>query len=167
MKIKGLEQWNQSLAKAASGDFSRQAAKWLEQSGMQFLDLVRDELIHSRGIDTERLLSSFRKGAQDHVWITEKGGLSLEIGTNLDYASFLNDGHWTVSDENVRWVPGYFQGSRFIYDPSASTGMALKKQWISGSQFWDDALLLYEKLFENSLNRRLDKWLNTLGGKIG
>ncbi|MED4524265.1 MULTISPECIES: HK97 gp10 family phage protein [Bacillus amyloliquefaciens group] len=167
MNIKNLEQWNRSLQKASSGEFARQAGEWLEQSGEDFLDLVREELIHSGGIDTESLLSSFRKGAQNHVWIIENGGLTLEIGTNVEYASFINDGHWTVSDENVRWVPGYFQGSRFIYDPSASTGMALKKQWISGNGFWDKALLLYETLFAESLDKRFNQWLNTLGGDIG
>ncbi|AEB24332.1 MULTISPECIES: HK97 gp10 family phage protein [Bacillus] len=167
MSIKSLEKWNRSLLKASSGEFTRQASGWLEQSGEDFLDLVREELIHSGGIDTENLLSSFRKGARDHVWIIENGGLTLEIGTNVEYASFINDGHWTVSEENVRWVPGYFQGSRFIYDPSASTGMALKKQWISGNGFWDKALLLYETIFARSLDKRFSKWLNTLGGDIG
>ena len=58
---KNLEQWNRSLQKASSGEFARQAGEWLEQSGKDFLDLVREELIHSGGIDTENLLSSSEK----------------------------------------------------------------------------------------------------------
>lgn len=46
MSIKNLEQWNRSLQKASSGEFARQAGEWLEQSGEDFLDLVREELIH-------------------------------------------------------------------------------------------------------------------------
>lgn len=64
-----------------------------------------------------------------------KTGTDLEIGTNVEYASFINDGHWTVSDENVRWVPGYFQGSRFIYDPSASTEWRSKNSGSAGMGF--------------------------------
>lgn len=50
MSIKNLEQWNRSLQKASSGEFARQAGEWLEQSGEDFLDLVREELIHSGGL---------------------------------------------------------------------------------------------------------------------
>lgn len=127
MKIKGLSKLNASLKEAASGGFSRQAAKWLEQSGQDFLDMVQDELISSQSIDTERLFSSFQKGDADHIWIAESGGLSLEVGSNLEYASFVNDGRWTTEGDGVKWVPGYFQGARFVYDPASSTGMALKK----------------------------------------
>lgn len=93
------------------------------------MEIVQSELISTQTIDIEKLLSSFEKGAEDNLWIVQSGGLSLEVGTQLDYASFLNDGHW-MSKQDVRWVPGRFQGSQFIYDPAASTGMALKRKWI-------------------------------------
>ena len=38
-----------------------------------------------------------------------------------------------------------------------------QKQWISGNGFWDKALLLYETLFAESLDKRFNQWLNTLG----
>ncbi|UPV80410.1 HK97 gp10 family phage protein [Bacillus rugosus] len=161
MKITGLKQLNTSLKKAASGGFSRQASRWLEECGQDFLEIVQSELISTQTIDTEKLLSSFKKGAEDNLWIVQSGGLSLEVGTQLVYASFLNDGHWT-SKQDVRWVPGHFQGSRFIYDPAASTGMALKRKWIPGTSYWDQALLLYEQLFEKSLESKLRQWLKKL-----
>lgn len=161
MKIAGLKQLNTALKEAASGGFSRQASRWLEECGQDFLEIVQSELISTQTIDTEKLLSSFEKGAEDNLWIVQSGGLSLEVGTQLDYASFLNDYHWT-SKQDVRWVPGRFQGSRFIYDPAASTGMALKRKWIPGTGYWDHALLLYEQLFEKSLESKLRQWLKKL-----
>lgn len=107
MKIAGLKQLNTALKEAASGGFSRQASRWLEECGQDFLEIVKSELISTQTIDTEKLLSSFEKGAEDNLWIVQSGGLSLEVGTQLDYASCLNDGHWT-SKQDVRWVPGAF-----------------------------------------------------------
>ncbi|OIS67240.1 phage portal protein [Bacillus subtilis] len=161
MKIAGLKQLNAALKEAASGGFSRQATRWLEECGQDFLEIVQSELISTQTVNTEKLFRSFERGTKDNLWIAQSGGLSLEVGTQLDYASFLNDGHWT-SKQDVRWVPGRFQGSQFIYDPAASTGMALKRKWISGTGYWDHALLLYEQLFEKSLESKLRQWLKKL-----
>ncbi|AFI27918.1 phage portal protein [Bacillus sp. A053] len=161
MKIAGLKQLNAALIEAASGGFSRQATRWLEECGQDFLEIVQSELISTQTVNTEKLFRSFERGTKDNLWIAQSGGLSLEVGTQLDYASFLNDGHWT-SKQDVRWVPGRFQGSQFIYDPAASTGMALKRKWIPGTGYWDHALLLYEQLFEKSLESKLRQWLKKL-----
>ncbi|BEV38109.1 HK97 gp10 family phage protein [Bacillus stercoris] len=161
MKIAGLKQLNAALKEAASGGFSRQATRWLEECGQDFLEIVQSELISTQTVNTEKLFRSFERGTKDNHWIAQSGGLSLEVGTQLDYASFLNDGHWT-SKQDVRWVPGRFQGSQFIYDPAASTGMALKRKWIPGTGYWDHALLLYEQLFEKSLESKLRQWLKKL-----
>ncbi|MFB2351833.1 HK97 gp10 family phage protein, partial [Priestia megaterium] len=75
-----------------------------------FLEIVQSELISTQTVNTEKLFRSFERGTKDNLWIAQSGGLSLEVGTQLDYASFLNDGHWT-SKQDVRWVPGRFQGS--------------------------------------------------------
>ncbi|MDN0191063.1 MULTISPECIES: HK97 gp10 family phage protein [unclassified Bacillus (in: firmicutes)] len=161
MKIAGLKQLNAALIEAASGGFSRQATRWLEECGQDFLEIVQSELISTQTVNTEKLFRSFERGTKDNLWIAQSGGLSLEVGTQLDYASFLNDGHWT-SKQDVRWVPGRFQDSQFIYDPAASTGMALKRKWIPGTGYWDHALLLYEQLFEKSLESKLRQWLKKL-----
>ena len=91
MKIAGLKQLNTALIEAASGGFSRQATWWLEECGQDFLEIVQSELISTQTIDTEKLLSSFEKGAEDNLWIVQSGGLSLEVGSQLDYAPILHD----------------------------------------------------------------------------
>lgn len=86
MKIAGLKQLNTALKESASGGFSRQASRWLEECGQDFLEIVQSELISTQTIDTEKLLISFEKGAEDNLWIVQSGGLSLEVGTQLDYS---------------------------------------------------------------------------------
>ncbi|WP_330938134.1 HK97 gp10 family phage protein [Bacillus licheniformis] len=162
MKIKGLKQLSQTLEKAGQSGFRNEAAKWLEQAGTDFLDLVCDEIVRAGLIDTGSLLRSFKRGAEGNRWEIEKGGLTLEVGTELEYASFVNDGHWTGGKDEVRWVPGQWHGGRFQYDPGSSSGMALKRQWVKGTGYWEHALYIFERLFEKRLNERLQKWLNSL-----
>ncbi|WP_404407729.1 HK97 gp10 family phage protein [Jeotgalibacillus malaysiensis] len=161
MKVKGLREFIKKLEEAEK-NLSDEMQLWLDASGMEFLDIIQDEIIRTETVDTRRLLNSFDKGDSENVWNISKGGLSLEIGTNVDYASYVNDGHNTVSlssGKDRRWVPGYWQGDRFVYDPGADTGMLLKQQWVDGSYYWDNALAIFEKMFSKSMERQLEKWL--------
>ncbi|MEC1449447.1 HK97 gp10 family phage protein [Bacillus haynesii] len=162
MKIKGLKQLSQTLEKAGQSGFRTEAAKWLEQAGTDFLDLVRDEIVRAGSIDAGSLLRSFKRGAEGNRWEIEKGGLTLEVGTELEYASFVNDGHWSGGKDEVRWIPGQWHGGWFQYDPGSSSGMALKRQWVKGTGYWEHALYIFERLFEKRLHERLQKWLNSL-----
>lgn len=38
--------------------------------------------------------------------------------------------------------------------------MLLKFQWVDGSGFWDNALAIFERMFEKSLDRKLQEWLD-------
>ncbi|MCY8074381.1 HK97 gp10 family phage protein [Bacillus haynesii] len=162
MKIKGLKQLSQTLEKAGQSGFRTEAAKWLEQAGTDFLNLVRDEIVRAGSIDTGSLLRSFKRGSEGNSWEIEKGGLTLEVGTELEYASFVNDGHWSGGKDEVRWIPGQWHGGRFQYDPGSSSGMALKRQWVKGTGYWEHALYIFERLFEKRLHERLQTWLNSL-----
>lgn len=53
---------------------------------------------------------------------------SCEMINNMDYASWVEDGHRQVK----RWVPGFWMGNRFIYNEDGKTGMMLKPKWITG-----------------------------------
>lgn len=166
VNIQGLEEFVRKLEQAADGGLKRDFSLWLEAMGFEFLDLIQDEIIETKTTNTRRLLSSFDKSDNENFWSLNRGSLKLEIGTNLTYASYVNDGHWT-NPEGVesRWVPGRWttegQNEYFEYDPSATTGMLLKQQWVDGSGYWDQALAIFEKRFEKSLERRLQQWLDT------
>ncbi|GIN39045.1 HK97 gp10 family phage protein [Heyndrickxia oleronia] len=164
MKIEGLDELIKKLKKAANGGLKEQMALWLEGMGMEFLDIVQDEITRTKTVDTRLLLNSFKRGDSANIFELKSGGLSLHVGTNLDYASYANDGHFTIDpskNQDRRWVPGRWKGDRFEYDPSADTGMLLKFQWVDGTGYWDNALAIFEKMFTKSLEKKVQQWLDT------
>lgn len=164
-EIDGLKEFAKALDRASSGDLVTRFGLWLEAMGFEFLDLIQDEIIRTKTVDTRRLLNSFGKGDSENMWSTSKGGLSLEVGSNLTYALYVNDGHFTIDPAkglDRRWVPGRWIGNRFEYDPSETkTGMLLKFTWIDGTNYWDNALAIFERIFKKSFDRRLQEWLDT------
>lgn len=159
VKVKGLKELIRDIDKAINGELHREMVKWLEESGTEFLDIVQAEIIAAGNVDTGRLLRSFKKGNSDNVWELNEGSLTLVVGTNVEYASFVNDGHF----QSHRFVPGVFRGGKFVYVPGADTGMALKAKFVEGSHFWDHALTIYEKMFYKKLDKKLQEYLNKLG----
>ena len=147
---------------AARGGFRREMALWLESLGLEFLAIVQDEIIRRNVMDTRLLLASFHKGNDNNVWELTEGGLTLEVGSTLNYAGYVNDGHWT-NPKGVarRFVPGYWKGDRFIYDPSAEGGMVLKQKWVEGKHYWESALIILEKVLPDYLEKKMQEWLET------
>ena len=153
------------MERAAKGDFRKEFENFLEAVGNEFLRVLQDEIIRRNVLDTRLLLASFEKGSTGNVWSIEEGGLTLEVGTNVSYASYVNDGHWTNTKGVARrWVPGYWSGDRFIYDPSAKTGMLLKQKWVEGAHYWESALRIIERIYPEALERKLQEWLDSYFG---
>lgn len=163
MRIKGLDQFVQALHQATHGGLRQEYEIWLEGMGFQFLDIVQDEVIQTQTVDKRRLLNSFHKGDQENIFSMTAGKLKLDVGTNLDYASYVNDGHLTIDpskNQDRRWVPGRWKGDRFEYDPAEkNSGMLLKFKWVDGSGYWDNAMAIFEMMFERSLERKLQQWI--------
>lgn len=168
MRIDGLDQFIEDLNAAVNGGLQAEYEEWLEAMGYEFLDIVQDEVIRTKTVDARRLLNSFQKGDQENVFSMSSGGLTLEVGTNLEYASYTNDGHFTIDpskNQDRRWVPGRWVGDRFEFDPNAETGMLLNFQWVEGSGYWDNALSIFEQMFEHSLDRKLQQWIDQQFGR--
>lgn len=55
--------------------------------------------------------------------------LTIEIYNNLPYAEYVEDGY----QQRERWVPGHWEGKRFIYTPGEKSGMKLEEKWIPGN----------------------------------
>lgn len=153
------------MEKAAKGDFRKEFELFLEGIGNEFLRILQDEIIRRKAIDSRMLLASFEKGGAGNVWKLTDGGLTLEVGTNVSYASYVNDGHWTnPKGVDRRWVPGSWQGDRFVYDPSADTGMLLKQQWVEGKHYWESALRILNEIYPDILEKKLQEWLDSYFG---
>ena len=124
-----FEEFFDRMDRAAKGDFRKQVERWLEAIGNDFLRVVQDEIIRRKIMNSRLLLASFEKGSSGNIWELTEGGLTLEVGTNVSYAKYVHDGHWTNTRGVARrWVAGYWSGDQFIYDPSADTGMLLKQK---------------------------------------
>ena len=164
MRFEGLKELRRALKDASEGELREEMGTWLDGQAFWFLEEVQKMLIKRGNVVTSRLLNSFHCGDGENVWKITKGGLKLEVGTNLEYAALVNDGHFTVdlkSGKDRRWVPGRWIGDRFQYDPSSKEGMLLKVKWVDGSGYWDDAKFIFERMFEANLDAQLDKYMKT------
>ena len=133
----------------------------MEGLGNEFLRIVEDEIIRRKVLDTRLLLASFHKGDGNNLWELTEGNLTLEVGSTLEYAGYVNDGHWTnPKGVDRRFVPGYWQGDRFIYDPKAEGGMVLKQHFVDGKPYFDSALRILDKMLPEFLDKKLQEWLD-------
>lgn len=156
--------------RAAKSGFHKELEQWLDAIGVEFLNEVREQIISRRVIRTSYLLHTFEKGAADNVWEADFGALRLEVGTVLEYALWVNNGHRTFDPEKTRhftlangelarFVPGYWKGDEFIYDKSAKGGMVLKFHWVEGKHYFDAAIRAFAPQFEKSFEKKLEEWI--------
>lgn len=171
--VSELKEFCDKLRKAGKGGLQKELAVFLDAAGFELLRLIQDEIIRLEVVDTRKLLSSFQKDGKDSVYVLNETGLTLEVGTNVEYASYVNDGHRTIdpsknkhfylpNGEMARFVPGHWdtQG-RFIYQPGAKTGMVLKQKVVDGKHFIESAVDAMEKMFPGFIEKKLDTWINS------
>ena len=150
-----------TLERAAKGDLRKELELFLEGLGDEFLRILQDEIVRQKVVDGRQLLASFEKGSDGNIWNMKEGGLVLEVGTNVEYAGYVNDGHWT-NPQGVerRFVPGYWEGDRFKHDPGAKGGMVLKQHWVEGKHYWESALRILDKIYPELLEEKLQGWID-------
>ncbi len=161
MDMSEYKEFFNKMQQAAQRDLRKEFLRYLDGLGYEFLRIVQDEIIRRQVVDTRLLLHSFEKGDTSNLWTIKEAGLALEVGSLVDYAQYVNDGHWTnKKGQEGRFVPGYWQGDRFIYSPGAKTGMYLKQKWVEGAHYWDSAVRIMERVFPKLLERQMQEWLN-------
>lgn len=141
--------------RAAAADLKPYAGKVLEEAGEEFLNIVQETIENAGNVDTGKLLASFTKGGSGNIWRLNLGGLTLTVGTNVDYARYVNDGH---RQQPGRFVPGVWDGSHFRYVPGANTGMVLKASFVKGSHFFDKSVQVLERMFPEVANRAFEQF---------
>lgn len=147
VNVRELKQFAKRLEQAANEDIKRQYGTWLEAIGMEFLGIVQDEIIRLGVVDTRRLLNSFSRGNSDCVFEMSGDSLTLMVGTNVEYASFVNDGHW--AEGGARSITGIWN---------------VKARWVEGYHYFDISLAIFEKLVAASLERKLTNWMKEVTG---
>lgn len=142
--------------RAAKRGFQEELGLWLEAMGVEFLTEVQEQIISRNAMQAGYMLRSFSRGGDENVWDIDLGALRLEVGTSLEYAIYANNGH---RQQPGRFIPGYWKGNEFIYDPSAKSGMVLKASWVVGKHYFDAAIQVIAPQFEKSFERKLGEWL--------
>ena len=150
------------LKQAGNGAFEKAVGLFFEGLGEEFLRVVQDEIISMGAVNTRLMLASFGRGGGNNVWEVSDGGLKLTVGSTLDYAQYVNDGHWAnPGGVQVRFVPGYWSGDTFTYSPGAKGGMILHQQWVEGYHYWESGLNIIEKMMPKLLEAKLQQWLDS------
>ena len=131
-RLEGLDQLINQLERV-SVDMNAQVSLWLEAMGYELLQEIQNQIIDMKVVDTRRLLNSFGPGGGggDRIWKFNRGKLILELGTNVEYARALNDGHWTRA----------------------------KTRWVNGRPYFDLAFEIFQRIFYASLEGKLGDWL--------
>ncbi|MFV0401679.1 MAG: HK97 gp10 family phage protein [Oscillospiraceae bacterium] len=88
----------------------------------------------------------------------------INIVNSADYASFVEFGHW---QQVGRYIPGYWEGHRFIYDPGAvnEEGMVLKNPWVDGVFMCTISLQEIEREMPRRLEAAWKKYAESLLGR--
>lgn len=161
-EFEDMQKFFGKCSSAGNGDFKRALSTFLEGIGLEFLRIIQDEIIRRKVIDTRHLLKSFHKGGGNNIWELSEGDITLEVGTNASYATYVNDGHWTCEKgQAMRFVPGHWNGDRFIYDPNAKSGMMLKQKWVQGAHFWESGLKIIERMLPGLLEKKVADWMES------
>lgn len=150
-----------NIIEQESMNFENEIKSWLRSWCEEFLDNVVEEIKKRDVIDSGILRDSFIKGDKLNVWIERDSGLTIEVGSEVEYAAAVNYGHKTCPEGVAeRWVPGYWLGKRFVYDRFSKTGMLLRQQWIDARPFFTSveryASEDFTEYMSNKLNERLD-----------
>lgn len=165
IEMEGLREFARNLRMAA-GPALREELRLLNNAmGMRLLEKAQDEVIAAGSVVTGNLVNSLSKGGADNLWDESDGGLTLDVGTSLEYARYVNDGHHTTpAGVAERWVPGHWDGGRFVYEPGARTGMLLRRKWIEGKHFWEHAVAGCEPEFQRAAEDAVSRWAATWFG---
>lgn len=158
--VSQLENFASKMEQAASG-LRPFMGEVLDDAGEEFLDIVQNEIISAGNVDTRLLISSFSKGSGNGVYDLDLGALTLTVGTRVDYAKWVNDGH---SQKPGRFVPGVWNGERFEYVPGAKTGMVLRASTVRGSHFFDKSVEIIRRMFPEMSQKKFNDYIRRYFG---
>ncbi len=85
--------------------------------------------------------------------------LYVVISNTMEYASHVEDGHM----QRARWVPGTWQGEKFVYQQGSKEGMMLKDKWIPGHHMARISITKIENEIPARYNRALKEFMKGLG----
>lgn len=131
--VKDLETWQKKLIAAQQTGIPQMKDRILRTAGLRTLEILAD----NTPVKTGRLRASMSMGAADNVFEMKVGKSSyVFVGTAVEYAAAVNDGY---TQKAGRFVPGYWQGDTFVYEPGSKKGMVLTGKVIPGARMFEAA----------------------------
>lgn len=146
--FKELKALQQRIEKLSTVDFNRFYTEAAKDIASRLLTKVkkRTPVIYGKLRDAWAVLPIERQG--DQYIITVING--------LQYASYVEYGH---RQQPGRFIPGHWEGERFIYNPDDEGGMVLKKAWVEGRFMLTISVQELERMAPALLEKRLLKFL--------
>lgn len=139
--------------RTADQNFEKDMEVYLDGLGNEFLVQVQNQILARNAVDTRLMLSSFSKGGPQNIY--EQAGLTLEVGSNVYYAPYVEFGH---SQQPGRFIPGSWSGGHFQYG-AGSGGMVLKASFVPGRFFFAGALNSFRGIYMASWERKFAEWM--------
>ena len=132
--------------------------KYLGIATQEIAKKLHQMLIKNTPVDFGTL-QAFWQTPENYTYMVEKTATGFEVTliNRAIYALWVNDGH---KQRPGRFIPGYWEGNHFRYDPNATSGMVLKKPWVQGRFFVEKSILQIENstVIDKIVNTQLKKW---------
>lgn len=132
--------------------------KNLGKATQEIAKLLHKMLIKNTPVDFGTL-QAFWETDENYSYLVEQveNGFAVTLINRAMYAKWVNNGH---RQRPGRFIPGYWEGTHFRYDPTADGGMVLKKSWVKGRFFVEKSILTLENTskLNKVIYKELEKW---------
>lgn len=130
----------------------------LQNAAKEIAEKLHKMLIQNTPVDFGTL-QAFWQTEENYSYVVEgkRNGYEVTLYNRAVYATWVNDGH---KQRPGRFIPGYWEGRHFRYDPTCSGGMVLKNSWVKGRFFVEISITQLESStqVENIVYKHLQKW---------
>lgn len=146
--FKAMKDLQEKIEKLSKVDFDRFYTEAAKEIAARLLAKVkkRTPVVYGSLRDAWAILPIEKRGNQ----------YIITIINNLKYASYVEYGH---RQQPGRFIPGHWEGERFIYNPDEEGGMVLKAGWVEGRKMLTISVQEIERMVPALLERKLQQLL--------
>jgi phage gpG-like protein len=153
-EVTGLEEWQEKLLRHVSSELPAERDNELMKLGFIAEREIKKQITDDDVVDIGRLRAS--------ITTQKETDTSVLVGTNVDYAIAVNNGHI----QHKRFLPAKYLTSvkgRTYLGEGNTEGIMLKEKFIAGRHFMEKGVQRADPLIQAELTR----WFNNLLGKLG
>lgn len=144
LNIENLDRWIAWLETLEAGRIDEMKDRIARSAGFKLLEHADDLTPRKSG----RLQNSLSFGDRDNYFNLKVGKTTfVVVGTAVEYADAVEEGH---QQRAGRFVPGFWRGDTFHYEPGARSGMVLTGKVIQGAHMFKTAL---DRLHDGDLSQ--------------